>query len=572
MGLVFTSRGGIVRWVGGRIPYLPVVDPNVGVSIPTYTQFVNAVGEWNSLQSAVQFVPAMPNDTRVLYVRGVKACQCTVGMHVGPLSRPNTPSIKKGGGVLSCVHGGGRLVHELGHAIGLKHEGQRWDTLLYAECIDPFNELAEDITLMPVGEFDCNSMMGKGCRHYDPNPKLCSQVTDNDQLPTEGDLNAVAELYASPVVGVGVAQNSVSAVIRSSVGKARIAVRHGLFGWSRETIAPFVITSPPAAVAAGSTLHVFARRTNMGIWHRTWPHGKWDDLGGFASSPPVAISRPDGRVDLFVRNEKGNVLHKFFDGFSWFPGQTSWNEIPGKIIGPPAVILRSSGQLELFARRPDGTIGTTRMAGGGWLGGVGFGGPPSPLSANPVQPELLAQPAPKLKKLEKPKLHPITWLGIGGNGRGRPVIVSPFKDRVDCFIRGRDGRMYHRWRVGDRWFPDRAEPWERIGLGVISGPPAVVTAKPGRIDCFATGRNGFLMHKWLTLSDGGKWHPSRKGPWKKLEGTLTGAPTVVSSHKNYAWVLATLVDGHLHASLYHLLDGNDGGEWTGFTPVDESVG
>ena len=61
--------------------------------------------------------------------------------------------------------------------------------------------------------------------------------------------------------------------------------------------------------------------------------------------------------------------------------------------------------------------------------------------------------------------------------------------------------------------------WEDLG-GPITSPPAVASWGPGRLDVFAAGQDGQLIHMW---HEGNKWHD-----WETLGGTFKGGPAAVS--------------------------------------------
>ncbi len=50
--------------------------------------------------------------------------------------------------------------------------------------------------------------------------------------------------------------------------------------------------------------------------------------------------------------------------------------------------------------------------------------------------------------------------------------------------------MWHRWWDGHAW-----RGWEDLG-GIIDDAPAAVSWGPNPIDCFARGMNNAMWHKW----------------------------------------------------------------------------
>jgi Repeat of unknown function (DUF346) len=86
---------------------------------------------------------------------------------------------------------------------------------------------------------------------------------------------------------------------------------------------------------------------------------------------------------------------------------------------------------------------------------------------------------------------------------GSPVAVSWGADRLDIFVVGTDGALYHKWWDGLAWGPSVTD-YERLG-GVCVGSPAAVSWAPDRLDVFVVGTDLALYHKWW---DGSAWGPS----------------------------------------------------------------
>jgi hypothetical protein len=97
-----------------------------------------------------------------------------------------------------------------------------------------------------------------------------------------------------------------------------------------------------------------------------------------------------------------------------------------------------------------------------------------------------------------------------------PACASWGADRVDCFIVGNDGRMYHTWSdvgsSGDArdfapWFAEPGAPRAgfdpSVGLGVTAWAP-------GRLDIMAITQDGSVAHRYY---DGSAWRPT---DWENL--------------------------------------------------------
>ena len=106
------------------------------------------------------------------------------------------------------------------------------------------------------------------------------------------------------------------------------------------------------------------------------------------------------------------------------------------------------------------------------------------------------------------------WEDLGGTILEAPNCVSWSVNRIDCFARGTDQAMYHRWWDGNAW-----GGWESLGGIILEGPNCVSWGED-RIDCFGRGTDRAMYHRWW---DGTAW-----GGWEDLGGVLLEAPNCVT--------------------------------------------
>ena len=86
----------------------------------------------------------------------------------------------------------------------------------------------------------------------------------------------------------------------------------------------------------------------------------------------------------------------------------------------------------------------------------------------------------------------MTWLGwesLGGVLTSGPAVSSWSNGRLDCFVRGTDSALWH------KWWQNGWSGWESLG-GVLTSGPAAVSWGNGRIDVFVRGTDSALWHKW----------------------------------------------------------------------------
>jgi Repeat of unknown function (DUF346) len=148
---------------------------------------------------------------------------------------------------------------------------------------------------------------------------------------------------------------------------------------------------------------------------------------------------------------------------------------------------------------------------------------------------------------------------LGGVIVGKPTPVSWEQDRLDVFVVGTDRALYHKWWQG-AWGPS-VTGYEDLG-GIIIGNPKVVSWAPDRLDVFVVGTDRALYHKWW---DGHAWGPSVTG-YENLGGIIVGDPAVVSWGPDRLDVFVVGTDGALYHKWW------DGHAWGPSVTGYESLG
>lgn len=129
---------------------------------------------------------------------------------------------------------------------------------------------------------------------------------------------------------------------------------------------------------------------------------------------------------------------------------------------------------------------------------------------------------------------------------GSPTACSWGEKRIDIFIGGSDGALWHKWYDAQTW-----HDWESLG-GNLTSDPVAASWGPNRIDVFARSKDNTLRHKWL---DEQGWHS-----WESFSGTITSDPAAVSWGPNRIDVFAVGVDGSLWQKYYS-------GNWSDFSSL-----
>jgi Arylsulfotransferase (ASST)/Repeat of unknown function (DUF346) len=110
----------------------------------------------------------------------------------------------------------------------------------------------------------------------------------------------------------------------------------------------------------------------------------------------------------------------------------------------------------------------------------------------------------------------VSFDSLGGELTSKPAVAAWSSNRLDTFIRGTDGQLWHKWWNGTTW-----SGWEPLGGQIYPGTgPAVATWAAGRLDVFVEGTDRRLYHKWF---DSAGWHG-----WEALGGVLNSGPAAVS--------------------------------------------
>ena len=144
-----------------------------------------------------------------------------------------------------------------------------------------------------------------------------------------------------------------------------------------------------------------------------------------------------------------------------------------------------------------------------------------------------------------------SWQQTGGVLAFGPVASTWGLGRLDVFVAGTDGILYHRFIDGGDW-----QPWEGLpgppGHAVTSEASAIST-DPGTIDVFTRGADLALWHRHYAA---GEWQG-----WQRLGGLLASAPSAVAIGAGKIDVFVQGTDNRLY------LDASDGAEgWAWSAP------
>jgi hypothetical protein len=197
-------------------------------------------------------------------------------------------------------------------------------------------------------------------------------------------------------------------------------------------------------------------------------------LGGRSWSPnrrPAIARNFDGRLEVFMVG----LDRQLYDRWQTFVNSSSWSEdwisLGGPLHGDPVVALDADGRLEVFKvdhnngqlyYRWQTTPGDSSRWSKGWDPLEGYWSP-----------------------------------------RRTPTVAQNADGRLEVFIVGSDGRLYHRWQTSRnstpgawQWYMNWA-PFEKVQWPPSSNP-AVVRNADGRLEVFMVDSKGQFYHTWQT--------------------------------------------------------------------------
>jgi hypothetical protein len=283
---------------------------------------------------------------------------------------------------------------------------------------------------------------------------------------------------------------------------------------------------PPSPSAGGNPivarnldgrLEVFLR-TNDGVICHRWQQGaggaltaNWVSLGGSFRNDPVSAQNLDGRLELFALGGNGHLfeLAQSAANGSWW---TSWADLgpppPGGAGGQPVVSRNLDGRLEVFLRGGDGKLHHLSQQ----SPGAAFAAQWAPLVGTWAQDPVPAQDQDGRLGLfalgVHGDLHVLAQTAANGNWRtstadlgpppaagapGRPVIARNADGRLEVFIRGADGKLYHRWQQAPG--ASFTQAWASLG-GSLQDDPVVARNRDGRLEAFALRADHTVVHDW----------------------------------------------------------------------------
>lgn len=292
------------------------------------------------------------------------------------------------------------------------------------------------------------------------------------------------------------------------------------------------VSSVPAAVSWGKErLDIFATDTKGTLYHKYFDGSSWQPsefefeslADGFDQSYAFSASTwGPQRLDVFGLSPDKNVLHKYWDGFSWQPDGRSVENLGGQFRSSGiSAVSWGSARLDIFALEQQGYVQHKYWDGGQWVGWDFLDGPqfndiPSATSWGENRLDLVGV------GVDGIVYHTawdgsqwLPWENLGERFAGKVGVTGWSADRLDLVaLSETDGGYYYKYWDGKRWNPD-VHGWYNK-KGHFTSSPAVVSWGPNRLDIYGIDINAQLAHQtWW----GDGWYP---GPdeWESLGGPI----------------------------------------------------
>ena len=126
--------------------------------------------------------------------------------------------------------------------------------------------------------------------------------------------------------------------------------------WTRD--APTVVSW------GGNRYDIFlVNATDQALYHLVWDDlgrwpSEWKKIGGYLTSRPVAVSRREGRLDIFARGGDAGLWHISFNQYASGSIWSNWTSISGdtKVQSEPEAVSWNPENIEVFAWGEDNTL------------------------------------------------------------------------------------------------------------------------------------------------------------------------------------------------------------------------
>lgn len=329
---------------------------------------------------------------------------------------------------------------------------------------------------------------------------------------------------------------------------------------------------PTALSAYGEgTIDIFVQGSiNQAVYSKSLRKGSWTPsiseysyIGGVSTANIAAVSRAEGKVDLFIRGDDYAIYHTGLLEFDWQPTN-------GSTTGSVEAISWASDRADVFVVGFDGIVynwiwrnsSTNASTLEGWSTWEWLGANDS-LTHDWKDDSLTIVSWGRnrydlfgVRNIDNALYHRAStgnrqwepdFKRLGGYCTSRPAAVCPKEGEIYLFVRGGDQRIWY------TSYDDSDLSWSEfapIGTLTISGEPHAVSWGPNRVDVFACSNNGNAT--WHISFNGTSWTE-----WESLGGDSGNSPTAIAKETGSLDVFVIGNSGEVMWTSFHEGDG----EW-----------
>jgi hypothetical protein len=338
-----------------------------------------------------------------------------------------------------------------------------------------------------------------------------------------------------------------------------------------------------AGVNRDGTLALAARNESSQLSYASqtaWSNGwsAWTALppvpGGGDDAAGVAADA-DGRLQLFLVDSWGGHLYQIGQ-VSGSNGWSGWQDhgAPNvaNLAGPVTAARSGDGRIEVFAIDSDGSLWNVRQTApsSAYSGWNAYGNPGVAVEDRPAlarsadgRLELFVRGQDSLLYHQwETAVGTFSWSGWNSFDAAstpdkrftdHPVVAPSADGRLELFLRGGDGNMYHAWQTSasNGW-----SDWVNEGAAggeFVSVAPGLARNGDGRLEIFAVAIDGNIYHKWQTVASNG-W-----GPWTLLDPQ---DPSLITTVPDLIGLSVALAQERVQAAQLHITT-HGSGNWVG---------
>ena len=304
-----------------------------------------------------------------------------------------------------------------------------------------------------------------------------------------------------------------------------------------------IVGDPIIGSAADKRLEVFVQGSDGHLWHlfQITPNGDWSSWEDLSVHRPLSInvagdigigSAADKRLEVFVQGSDGHLWHLFqiTPNGDW----SSWEDLSVhrplsiNVAGDIGIGSAADERLEVFVQGSDGHL---------WQ---------------------LSQTVPNgdWSSWEDLSVHRPLSINVAGD----IGIGSAADKRLEVFVQGSDG---HLWQLSQTVPNGDWSSWEDLSAyrpicQLVAGDIGIGSAADKRLEVFVQGSDGHLLHLFQTTPNGDWSSWEDLSAYRHLSINVAGDIGIGSAADKRLEVFAQGSDGHL----LHLFQTTPNGDWS----------